>query len=356
MIRALLPLTMTVSMGCSDYEVYSLENADIFYQLEASEVDILLVVDNSCSMEPYQAKLSTSFDSFLTYFIEGDVDYQIGVTTTSLQQVEFDPYYAQYCSQQVIDDIPAPGVLVDNEIINPDTADASSVFSDIVNVGTCGTAFEMGLGSARLALQHAQSGAFNNGFLREDAYLSLIFVSDEQDASPLPVNDYINEFRDSKTGGGRESVIASALVVEDPADCNPQQQAAAVVGSRYIDIAQQTGGLIGNIGGDDFETIVTELSLNSSRLTDTFYLSALPEPGSLIVGVSDAGDVYEIDCDTGEWGYELQGEGDEVQGTIVFDRASMPPPNSKITVKYNRGNGDPAGFCGSEDTTDSVGE
>jgi hypothetical protein len=345
MLRALMPLTLVTLCGCSDYEVVSLESADIFYQLEASEVDILLIVDNSCSMEPYQSKLASSFESFLTFFLEGNVDYQIGVTTTSLQEVEFDPAYAQYCSQADIDAIPAPGVLVDGQIITNDTADAATVFSDVVNVGTCGTAYEMGLGSARLALQHAQSGAYNSGFIRDSAYLSLIFVSDEQDASPLPVNDYINEFRDAKPGGDRESVIASALVVEDITDCTTQQQSAAVVGSRYIDVAEQTGGLVGNICGDDFESIVTELSLNSSRLTDTFYLSALPEPGSLLVGISDAGDVYEIACDAGEWTYELQGEGDDIVGVIVFDRAHMPPPNSKITVKYNRGDGDPASFC-----------
>jgi hypothetical protein len=347
MTRALLPVVLTTIVGCSDYEVYSLESADIFYQLEASEVDILLVVDNSCSMSPYQAKLASSFDSFLTYFLEGNVDYQIGVTTTSLQQVEYDPYFDPPCTQQVVNAIPAPGVLVNNTIITPDTADANATFSEIVNVGICGGAFEMGLGSARLALQHAQTGAYNNGFIRDNAYLSLIFVSDEQDASPLPVNDYINEFRDAKAGGERESVIASALVVEDITECTAEQQSAAVVGSRYMDVAKQTGGLIGNICGDDFETIVTELSLNSSRLTDSFYLSALPAVDSLIVGVTDAGDAYEIDCATGEWTYELQGEGDDVVGVIVFDRAFLPPPNSKITVKYNRGDGDDTNFCAS---------
>ena len=145
MTRALLPVALAAIAGCSDYEVYSLENADIFYQLEASEVDILLVVDNSCSMQPYQTKLASSFDSFLTYFLEGDVDYQIGVTTTSMQEVEFDPAYAQYCSQADIDAIPAPGVLVDNQIITPDTPNADSIFSDIVNVGTCGAAYELSL-------------------------------------------------------------------------------------------------------------------------------------------------------------------------------------------------------------------
>ena len=41
----------------------------MFYQVEAGEVDVLLVVDNS-TMAPYQDKLSPNFETFLTYFIE----------------------------------------------------------------------------------------------------------------------------------------------------------------------------------------------------------------------------------------------------------------------------------------------
>ena len=40
-------------MSCSDYDLIKRDVGDVFYQLEAGEVDILLVVDNSCSMEPY---------------------------------------------------------------------------------------------------------------------------------------------------------------------------------------------------------------------------------------------------------------------------------------------------------------
>ena len=57
-------------MSCSDYDLIKRDVGDVFYQLEASEVDILLVVDNSCSMEPYQQSF-LNFDNFLTFFIEG---------------------------------------------------------------------------------------------------------------------------------------------------------------------------------------------------------------------------------------------------------------------------------------------
>ncbi len=345
-MRTRAPLFIGAALaGCTEYEVYKQDAADIFYQLEASKVDILLVVDNSCSMEPYQQKLGSNFDSFLTFFLEGDVDYQIGVTTTSASEAVYTSYYDPPCSQADIDAIPSPGTLVQDTIITPDTPDGESLFSDIVNVGICGDGSERGLASAKMALDFAALGTFNDGFIREDAFLSLIFVSDEQDSSYLGVNDYITAYQESKSAE-RASVNASALVVQDPASCTPSQQEYAVEGTRYIDVAEQTGGIVGDICGDDFESIITELSLSSSRLTDTFTLTALPAVESLVVGITDGdGEVYEVPCEDGEWIYDLQ---DETTPVIIFDRESLPPPNSKITVKYDRGDGDPARFCAAE--------
>jgi hypothetical protein len=336
--------TWVLPMGCSDYEVISMDGDDIFYQLEAGEVDVLLVVDNSCSMQPYQQKLGDNFDAFLTFFEEGDVDYQIGVATTSVIPMVYDSVYS--CPQNQLDQIPEAGFLVGGSYITPDTPNGAALFSQMVNVGVCGNGFEMGLESAHRAFQEPAISA-HGGFIREDAYLSVIFVSDEQDESPLAVNEYINAFREVKGQRSRDVFNASALVATNLAQCSQAQlNAGASAGTRYTDVATQTGGVVGNICDNDFANIVTELSLASSRLTDTFYLSSLPEASSLVVGV----DGEEIGCDTGEWTYQLLDlDGQEV-GAIVFDRFSMPPPQSKVVVNYDYGSGDPASFCGSSAT------
>jgi len=316
--------------ACSDYEVVKLEGEDVFYQLEAGEVDILLVVDNSCSMAPYQSELAENFDAFLTYFIEGDVEYQIGVVTTTVT----DPVAYDACPQTTIDAIPAGGELMGGTILTPDTADGDQVFSDIVNVGTCGAGLEMGLESAHRALTEPLISSGNAGFIRHDAYLSVIFVSDEEDTSPLPVNDYINAFRDVKGQRAREVFNASGLVVADIADCGTAQvNSGAAEGSRYVDAIEQTGGVMGNICADDFGDIVTELSLASSRLTDTFTLSSIPDASSLQVII----DEEEHPCGTGEWELRYDREVDPIVAQIIFDRAQMPPPQSRITARYNQG-------------------
>lgn len=328
-------LTLVGLGGCIEQGFVEHEGDDIFYQVEAGEVDVLLVVDNSCSMQPYQNELSENFDQFLTFFVEGDVDYQIGVVTSSVAE----PVAAGGCSEADVADVPEAGHLVDNTWITPDTPNGADKFRDLVRVGVCGSGYEMGIESAYRAVSPPLSDGQNGGFIRPDAYLSLIFVSDEQDASPLPVNQYINGFRSVKGQRNRDIFNASALVVTQDTNCNTD---LSNPGTRYLDIARQTGGVIGDICADDFGSIVTELSLASSRLEDTFYLSELPDASSLIVGIDDE----EIPCSEGRWQYQLLELDGEDRGAIVFDRAQMPPPNSRVTVRYDHGSGDPSSFCG----------
>ena len=329
-------LLALLGSGCVEYELQRFDGTDVFYQKPADKVDILLVVDNSCSMAPYQSALSSNFESFIQFFVDVDVDYHIGVTTTTVSK----PPVWGSCTQQDINRIPDPGFLAANKYIDSETNKPELLFSQLVNVGTCGSGSEMGLEAAALALANDQ----NSGFLRDDAELSVIFVSDEQDESPYGVNNYLNDYRSSKPDSGRESLDVSALVVTDLAECNNEQvMAGASLGTRYVDVANQAQGVIGNICADDFATIVTDLSLNSSRLNDTFYLSSRPDLETLIVEVNGV----EIPCSDGAWTYilESQDDGSEVPA-IVFTRESLPAPSSQIAIRYFDGEGDPAGFCG----------
>ena len=131
-----------------------------------------------------------------------------------------------------------------------------SVFSTLVDMGTCGNGSEMGLEAGLLALE--QSGS---ALIRPDSYLSVIFVSDEQD-SPAPVADYNNSMRAIKILMLEMSSLIGTCV-NDLADCTLDKLTLSRW-ERYIDVAQQTEGITGNICGDDFASIVAKLSLSSS--------------------------------------------------------------------------------------------
>ncbi len=338
LLAAVLTGSALLPLGCSDYDLTQFQAQDVFQQEPAGEVDVVLVVDNSCSMQPYQAKLGENFQSFLTYLEQGQVDYHIGVLTTTIDLTST----STACSPAQTADIPAGGHLVGGEIITADTPDAEGIFEDLVNVGVCGSGSEMGMESVYRAVSPPLSVEENSTLLREDAMMSIIFVSDEEDSSPLRVADYVNYFRDLKGLEDRSAMQTSALVVQDTNECSQQQvQSGATVGTRYISAAEETDGLLGNICQDDFADILTELSYRASRLRDTFYLTKLPAPATLFVAVNDE----ELPCTDGAWTYQTEGEGSELVGKIVFARESLPPPDASISIIYDYGTGDPAEFC-----------
>ena len=57
------------------------------------------------------------------------------------------------------------------------------------------------------------------------------------------------------------------------------------LGTRYLDVADQSEGIQVNICAEDFASIVTDLSLNSSRLNDVFFLNNTPDLNTLIVSI-----------------------------------------------------------------------
>lgn len=328
-------LWLGVLAGCTEYDVIVHDGADIFYQDPASAVDILLIVDDSCSMQPYQNELSKNFGQFISFFVDANVDYQIGVVTTDVTAA-------------------SAGRLIDQTIITNDTPDGSAIFEDIVRVGTNGSGNEMGLEAAYLALTEPRLSTSNAGFLRDDAMLSVIFVSDEEDSSPLPTYEYIRTFNDIKGARERDIFNASALVVTDVGSCGFASGSSE--GDRYMDVAERTSGITGNICDDSFADVVTELSLNASRLLDTFLLSSEPDATSIDVSV----DGVLLACDDGSHTFvRVTDEFGVDRPAIQFDRASIPEPSSQIAIRYDYGSGEVDQFCangsGSDTTTDTGG-
>jgi len=88
-----LPLLM---VACSDYEIHDNNDAlgkynppdlgadvktDRIVQVTVPSVDVLWVIDNSCSMEEEQSSLTGNFSKFMNYFTNSGLDYHVGVVS-----------------------------------------------------------------------------------------------------------------------------------------------------------------------------------------------------------------------------------------------------------------------------------
>jgi hypothetical protein len=311
---------------------------DEFVQLAAAEVDVLWVVDNSESMQEEQASLGSSYQAFVDLLVQSDVDYHIGVIST-------DPADRGVLSA-------AGGAA----FIARGTDQAQARFMSNVQLGTGGARLEKSFETTAMALGvggawepgHPANPA-NPGFLRDDALLFIIMVSDEDDKSFGPVHYYERLFKSYK-GPGNEGLIKISAIVGAPrggacganmatheGGCSDPHRGFAGAGDRYVELAGATGGIYTCIC-EDFSDSLEALSLTASGLEAQFGpLANTPNPDSVIRDCESDGQhgfcvrVNGTVIAHGQWTYVATGN------TLRFDKGAVPPPQAKITVEYMRG-------------------
>jgi hypothetical protein len=180
-------------------------------QNERNKVDILFMVDNSYSMDPMQEELRLRFKDFFQVFFDlarvgNFADMNVGVVTSDygagagdggncelspggqggMLQVAPSPHAAN----------PPPGcqpptgntpfIHYDFKTSSgnlPGGTDLVSEFTCMASVGSSGCGFEHPLESVYAALHNT---TYNAGFLRQDALLAIVFVTNEDDGSAAP--------------------------------------------------------------------------------------------------------------------------------------------------------------------------
>lgn len=158
-----------------------------------SKLDVLFVVDNSGSMGQEQLALANAFGEFLSTVGAVFGDVRIGVISTTLGAGDF---ALPSCSkvggdQGKLQNAPrtagctAPSdpwiSIVNGKATNTGASDASDAFSCIARLGVDGCGFEQTLEAVHRALDPTLDT--NPGFLRKDAMLAVIVLSDEDDCS-----------------------------------------------------------------------------------------------------------------------------------------------------------------------------
>ena len=207
-----------------------------------NKMDIVFVIDDSGSMSQEQDNLATNFPMFATLLdnyvnADGDkIDYRIAVTTTSRQ--------LQYSRQ--VPNLPPivtsqPGdngafrnnCQLDRRWIEPTDPDMRTTLSCRAKVGDDNPgAAEMSLLMPKYALSERIQDGTNTGFLRDDALLAVVTLTDENDASttqnnfvlgpldPFPIDwnaEELAQFYDNLKGN--RTRWATAMIAGD-GDCD----------------------------------------------------------------------------------------------------------------------------------------
>lgn len=306
------PLVRSVLRGTSESEDEA-NRVEHFIQNERAVADILFVVDNSGSMGPMQNSLAQNFSSFIQFFTSAvDVDFHIGVTTTDTTTNG------------------ERGALVGPYISNTGpnaTPDPVSTFISQVAVGTSGSATENGLLASVLAVTppNTDPGGPNEGFLRDEGLLSIIYISDEKDQSPGPVvPDYTDPLLAAK-GYRPQRLLASAIAGDFPGGCSGNGVSAQAA-PRYKEIVDITGGIFESICTADWAATMQQIGFNTFTAITQFELERRADQAAGIVVYVDG---VPVNPD------ELNGwEYDPATNSIIFNGTSVPEPGQQITVEY----------------------
>jgi Abnormal spindle-like microcephaly-assoc'd, ASPM-SPD-2-Hydin/Transmembrane protein 131-like N-terminal len=307
------------------------DKTDTYLQESGAKVDVLFVVDNSGSMMEEQQSLGANFAAFMSSALESGVDYHIGVATTGLDASSGGwsqcPGGAEGGENGRL--FPVNGS--SPRIITPSTANAAGVFANNTQVGVCHWN-EQGLDGAYRALSDPllnslddprtpQAADGNGGFLRSEARLALIFVSDEEDFSSQPTSFYETYFKSLKDNDPGKLSISAIVGPKDLSTC----ATASSSGSRYISLAESTGGVVESICTPNWASALKKLSDTTFGPKRVFPLSDTPADSAQITVRINGTPV------TTHWHY------DGSTNAVVFDVGSAPPPGSFIEVTYPLG-------------------
>lgn len=242
-------------------------------------IDVLIVVDNSFSMEEEQQKLGERLDRFVAS-LRG-VDWQIGVTTTD---VSIGNYGIQ-------------GTLVDLEgasgkILTPQTPNYEQVFLNTITreetlncvvEQDCPSSDEQALGAILLAIEKRHSD--NQGLFREGADLAVIILSDEDEMTdgpeeatkPTEIYDAFQTVFPGKTS----TVFGLITLTGDDVCASKNGLAPGVYSTHAEQLADLTGGVVGSICENDYSSTLGQIGERLVTLMSDITLKKAPDPTTL---------------------------------------------------------------------------
>ncbi len=230
--RSLAPLALVPLVAClappvaSPRTTVTQETNVRVEQNIKDKVDVLFLVDNSSSMDPMQLELRARFGDFFKVFVDlaasgTYADMHIGVVTSDYGAGDVggggcDP--SPGGQRGILQTLPSPkatnppagclaptgapyiaykfnagGTPTTNLPNGTDATALVNEFTCMASVGAMGCGFEHQLESVYAALRNTKENA---GFLRDDALLTVVFVTNEDDGSAAPTAKFYEQVAD----------------------------------------------------------------------------------------------------------------------------------------------------------------
>jgi len=296
------------------------------FEQQPEPVDILFVVDNSCSMMEEQQALRDNFESLFAH-MDG-VDFHIGVTVLD-----------DWATQPPIGQLFGPTPYID-----PATPDPVDTFWANMTMGYDGMgACEVGLEASYRAVTEPLVSGHNAGFYRDEARLTIVVVSDEVDGSvtgcegitAMEYAGWLHEFKDR----GLDGLLFAAVVGDDSGGCE-SSWGSAEPGRGYLDVVDELGpdhASFNSICDHYWAPLMSTIGQTSVGPNTHFPLAQWPDPATLEVFLDMDGDGPGVELPIPmdpAFEQENAWEYDDVDNAVRFDTTTAPPVGAQLRVTY----------------------
>lgn len=294
---------------------------DVFQLLGQPKADVLFVVDDSGSMGDKLQALANNFSTFSALATTSNVDSHFAVTTTSASNTSCT---SGTCTP--VSSVAAGGWFYRNPGANipavTTTQNAWAFSAAVSALGTGGLGIETPLETAVLALTPPLITGANAGFLRADANLGVVVVSDAGDQSPNPVSYYLSRLVGVKGARGATALTFS-VVGPFGSETSTCLFDSSHDPSRFEPLLQATGGASANICAPDWVATLESVGRKALGLHSRFTLTQSPDLSN--------GQQLEVRVD----GVVVTGwTWDGATNSISFPMGSAPMAGQTVTVGY----------------------
>jgi hypothetical protein len=308
---------LLLTTACSEHQFALMDTELSFGQTVTynNKVDILWVVDSSSSMSQHQQKIAEQVSVFVNALRNTGMDFHIGVTTMDMSSTG------------------EKGRLLNTPtgtptVLKASTGNLTSILQTRLQMGDGGSSIERALEATKLALSEPLKSGYNVGFRRDDAVLTVIYLSNEDDESGSAVPDPVAMF----DGFSYQSMWGDEQWVVNFIGTTPEDPNCTTVpwtvehGLKYIELAEHSGGSSNSICSGDFSSALTNIKGHILTMITEQYLG-VKKPQVNTIKVYINGQLIPQGATNG-WTYHAD------RNSIKFHGTAIPPVGSKVFIDF----------------------
>ena len=251
----------------------------------------MFLIDQSCSMNEEQSQLANGFSGFVSHLQQHTTDWQVMVVNAD-----------DGCNN--------------SGVLTPTTSEFHGQFTNAI-ASAGGSYTEALLTVAANAIEATDPTECNHGFMRPNALLHIVMVSDEPEQSALTWDNYVNQITTKK--GDPTLTVFSAIAGDYPNGCS-----TADPGAGYYEAVMDTGGQYLSICATDWIPHMSSLAGVSENTAPSrvLQLAYIPYEAASII-VTRNGNLL-----SNAWSYN------QPNNTVILDQA--PLSGDEIIISYTR--------------------